>query len=63
MRGVNMKYFQVNIKWSSGFEHCYYIQGSSKQKELEEDRLSQFNHVTDFIIQEIDEHQFKELSD
>jgi hypothetical protein len=58
-----MKYFQINVKWTSGFEHCYFIQGSHKQKELEEDRLSQFNYITDFAITEINENQFNELAD
>lgn len=58
-----MKYFQVNVKWSSGFEHCYFIQGTQKQKDLEETRLNEFNHITDFYIKEIDKHQFKEIND
>lgn len=56
-----MKYFQINVKWTSGYEHCYFIQGSHKHKELEESRLSQFNYVTDYVITEIDEHRFKEI--
>lgn len=56
-----MKYFEVNVKWSSGFEHSYCIAGSEKFKQSEEDRLSTFNHVTTFNIQEVDRHRFEEF--
>jgi hypothetical protein len=55
-----MKYFEVKVQWSSGFEHSYTIAGSEKSKQLEIDRLNTFNHVSNYDITEINESQYKE---
>ena len=54
-----MKYFQVDVTWTSGLTHTYCIE--EKIKPVEQQKLDQYNHLKTYNIHEIDEEIYQKL--
>ena len=54
-----MKYFQIDVTWTSGLTHTYCV--NEKVKPTEQQKLDQYTYLRDYNITEIDEVIYQKL--
>tara|TARA_R110000772_G_scaffold156011_1_gene267087 strand:- start:173 stop:343 length:171 start_codon:yes stop_codon:yes gene_type:complete len=54
-----MKYFQIDVTWTSGYHHTYCV--DEKIRLTEKQKLDQYTHLKDYNITEIDEINYKKF--